>query len=180
MVNYVAYVALGDRSSPGRLGCLVAARVHRKLKLSSRPLFFQMSVNREIRGNTLKVYLYLLKHGPSELRDVQRGVGLSSASLASYHLTRLSESGFVGQDEFGKYFAIKSSSDKVLDGYSKVGSAVVPQLFFFSLLFSILVVFFSVETLFSSGFAPYLIAVSVGMIVVFWFETVRLWRRLSV
>jgi hypothetical protein len=143
-------------------------------------MFFQMSINREIRGNTLKVYLSLLKNGPYELRDIQRGVGLSSASLASYHLARLSEAGFAGQDEFGKYFAVKSSSDKVLEGYSRVGPAVVPQLFFFSLLFTILVAFFSVETLFSSGFAPFLVAVSVGMIVVFWFETVRLWRRLTV
>jgi hypothetical protein len=128
----------------------------------------------------MSVYLYLLKHGASALRDIQRGVGLSSASLASYHLRRLSEAGYAGQDEFGKYFAVKASSDKVLEGYSRVGPAVVPQLFFFSLLFTILVVFFSGEVLFSSGFAPFLVAVSVGMIVVFWFETVRLWRRLSV
>jgi hypothetical protein len=53
-----------------------------------------MSANPEIRGNTLKIYLYLLRHGPSELRNVQRGVGLSSASLASYHLGKLSEAGF--------------------------------------------------------------------------------------
>jgi predicted transcriptional regulator len=62
-----------------------------------------MSVSQEVRGNALKVYLYLLRHGPSELRDVQRGVGLSSASLASYHLGKLSEVGFVVQDERGRY-----------------------------------------------------------------------------
>ena len=62
-----------------------------------------MANNQEIRGNTLKIYLYLLKHGPSELREVQHGLELSSASLASYHLGKLVEAGYVSQDEVGKY-----------------------------------------------------------------------------
>lgn len=101
-----------------------------------------MSVSQEIKGNTLKVYLYLLRHGASELRDVQRGVGLSSASLASYHLGKLSEAGFVTQDELGRYLVVKEGSAKVLEGYSRMGSAIVPQFFFFALLFTILVAFF--------------------------------------
>ena len=138
-----------------------------------------MSKNQEIKGNTLKVYLYLLKHGPSELRDVQRGLNLSSASLASYHLGKLLETGFAEQDEYGKYSAVQEASDRILDGYSKIGPAVVPQLFFFSLLFTILVVFFSVATASGLGFIPYLIGVSFAMLAVFWFETIRLWRKLA-
>lgn len=139
-----------------------------------------MSVSREIKGNTLKVYLYLLRHGPSELRDIQRGVGLSSPSLASYHLSKLSEAGLAVQNEYGVYSVVKDSSDRVLEGYARIGTAVVPQFFFFALLFTILIAFFSVAALFFSGFVPYLVAVSVVMVIVFWFETVRLWRKLSV
>ncbi len=139
-----------------------------------------MSVSQEIRGNTLKVYLYLLKHGPSELRDVQRGIGLSSPSLASYHLGKLSEVGFVLQDERGRYFAVKEASDRVLEGYSRMGPAIVPQLFFFALFFTILVAFFSFAALYGSGFTPYLVAVCAAMVLVLWYETVRLWRRLAV
>lgn len=138
-----------------------------------------MSTSQEVRGNALKVYLYLLRHGPSELRDIQRGVGLSSASLASYHLGKLSEAGFVMQDERGRYLAVKDSSDRVLEGYSKVGPALVPQLFFFALLFTILVAFFSFEALNASGFTVYLVTVCAAMVLVFWYETVRLWRRLA-
>ena len=138
-----------------------------------------MSNNQEIRGNTLKVYLYLLKHGPSELREVQHGLELSSASLASYHLGKLAEAGYVSQDEQGKYYAIKDASTKVLEGYSKVGPAVVPQLFFFSLLFTILVAFFSFEALVNSGYILYLVLVCIVMVIVFWFETLRIWRRLT-
>jgi len=139
-----------------------------------------MSVSQEVRGNALKVYLYLLRHGPSELRDVQHGVGLSSASLASYHLGKLSDAGFVTQDEHGRYSAVKEASDRVLEGYSKMGPAIVPQLFFFALLFTILVAFFSFEALYASGFTVYLVAVCAAMVFVFWYETVRLWRRLAV
>ena len=139
-----------------------------------------MSANQEIRGNTLKVYLYLLRHGPSELRDVQHGVGLSSASLASYHLGKLLEGGFATQDEHGRYSAVKEASDRVLEGYSRMGPAIVPQLFFFALLFTILVAFFSFESLNTSGFTPYLVAVAFAMVLVFWYETVRLWRKLVV
>jgi hypothetical protein len=139
-----------------------------------------MSSSQEVRGNALKVYLYLLRHGPSELRDVQHGVGLSSASLASYHLGKLLEAGFVIQDEHGRYSAVKEASDRVLDGYSRMGPTIVPQLFFFALLFTILVAFFSFETLYTSGFTVYLVAVCAAMVLVFWYETVRLWRRLIV
>ena len=139
-----------------------------------------MSENQGIRGNTLRVYLYLLKHGPSELREVQHALNFSSASLASYHLGKLLETNFARQDEYGKYSAVKEASDRILEGYSKIGPAVVPQLFFFSLLFTILVVFFSVATWSGLGFIPYLIGVSFAMLAVFWFETIRLWRKLAV
>jgi len=141
--------------------------------------FLTMPNNQEIRGNTLKVYLFLLKHGPSELREIQRGLDLSSASLASYHLGKLEEANYVKQDEQGKYFAVKDASVKVLEGYSKVGSAIVPQLFFFSLLFTILAAFFSYEALYGSGFTLYLVLVSSAMVAVFWYETLILWRRLT-
>ena len=139
-----------------------------------------MPENSEIRGNTLKIYLYLLKHGPSELRDIQRGLDLSSASLASYHLGKLVEAGYAKQDEYGRYSAVKEASDKILEGYSKIGPAMVPQLFFFSLLFTILVAFFAVAILLGYDFVPFLIVVGLAMLVVFWIETVRLWRKLTV
>ena len=133
----------------------------------------------EIRGNTLKVYLYLLKHGPSELREIQRGLDFTSASLASYHLGKLSEANYVKQEEQGKYYAVKDASTKVLEGYSKVGPAVVPQLFFFSLLFTIVAAFFSVETILGFDFRSWLIIICVAMVAVFWYETFVLWRRLT-
>ena len=131
-----------------------------------------------IRGNTLRVYLHLLKHGPSELRDVQREVGLSTPSLASYHLAKLVEAKHVKQDAFGRYEVTGEALGEILAGYSKIGVTIVPQLFFFALLFTILTGFFSIEVLFFGNFVLFLVAASFAMVVVLWLETLRLWRKL--
>ena len=138
-----------------------------------------VSLNCEIRGNTLKIYLYLLRHGPSELREIQRGTGLSSPSLVSYHIGKLSEAGYARQDEFGKYLVIRETADQVLEGYSKMGPAIVPQMLFFALFFTIIGAFFAIMTVFTTTFINYLVVVCGAMIFVFWYETIRLWRRLA-
>jgi len=104
----------------------------------------------------------------------------STPSLASYHLGKLLEAGFVIQNNYGVYSVVKDSADKVLEGYARIGSTVVPQFFFFALLFTILITFFSFAALYLSGYVPYLVVVCPVMIVVFWYETIRLWRKLAV
>lgn len=131
-----------------------------------------------VRGNTLRVYLHVLRHGKSELRDIQRGLGLSTASLASYHLTKLMRAGYVGQDESGRYVALKDASREILEGYTRMGAAVVPQLFFFALLFSFLVGYFSLEALRSASYVAYLAIISMASVALLWVETVRFWRKL--
>ena len=137
-----------------------------------------MPGGQEIKGNTLRVYLYLLRHGPSELRDIQREVGLSTPSLASYHLGKLVDAGYAKQDELGRYLATREASGEILAGYSNIGVAIVPQLFFFALLFTILTSFFSFLALTRTDVTLYLVAVSFGMVVVLWVQTARLWRKL--
>jgi hypothetical protein len=137
-----------------------------------------MAEKRDVKGNTLRVYLHLLRHGPCGLREVQHELGLSTASLASYHLERLVDAGYAQKDEQGNYVTTKESPGQILAGYSKVGTALVPQFFFFAVLFTILVPFFAYASLQSPGFTPYLVATSAAMAGVIWFETARLWRRL--
>ena len=133
----------------------------------------------DIRGNTLRVYVYLLRSGASELRDVQRALDLSTPSLASYHLGRLVEAGYATQDEHGRYLVVQGATNAILDGYTKLGGVVVPQLLFFSVLFSALIGFFAFMSLSYASYVPLLVAVSAAMVVVFWYETARLWRRLA-
>ncbi len=55
-----------------------------------------------LKGTTLKVYRYLFKSGqPASIRDVQRGLELSSPSVAEYHLKKLAQSGLVREGNDG-------------------------------------------------------------------------------
>lgn len=133
----------------------------------------------DIRGNTLRAYIYLLHSGASELREVQRALGFSTPSLASYHLGKLLEAGYATQDEHGRYLAVQEATGEILEGYTKMGGYVVPQLFFFAVLFTAVVGFFAYMSLFRSGYVPFLVAASLAMVLALWYETARVWRRLT-
>lgn len=133
----------------------------------------------EIKGNTLRVYLYVLQHGPCELKDVQGGLQFSTASLASYHLKRLIDSGYASQDGYGRYMATKDATKQLLEGYVKVGAVVVPQFLFVSVLFTVLIGYFSFMALSSSAYLPLLVASSLALVAVVWYETARVWRKLA-
>jgi DNA-binding transcriptional ArsR family regulator len=139
-----------------------------------------MTASREITGNTLRVYLFLVTHGPCELREVQRGLDLSTPSLASYHLKRLSEAGYIKQDSNGKYLAMREASTDILESYMRVGTALVPKIFFFTVLFTILAAFFSYKAMNSPEYTVYLAAASLASVALLWYETVRLWRKLII
>jgi hypothetical protein len=131
----------------------------------------------EIGGNTLRVYLYIAKNGPCELRDVQHGVGLSSPSLASYHLNKLVASGYMKQDNLGKYLATNESTAQILEGYLKIGTTIVPQLLFFTVFFTILAAYFSYDSLYLGGPTIYIVSILIATMATLWFESLRLMRR---
>jgi len=52
-----------------------------------------------LKGTTLKVYLFMVKHGkPVGVREVQRALNLSIPSLAAYHLSKLEESNLLKRE----------------------------------------------------------------------------------
>jgi DNA-binding transcriptional ArsR family regulator len=55
-----------------------------------------------LKGTTLDVYRFIFREGrPVGPHDIQRGLGLRSASLASYHLSKLQEAGLIRESEQG-------------------------------------------------------------------------------
>ena len=133
----------------------------------------------EIRGNTLRVYLHLLRHGPCELKDIQGSLGLSTASLASYHLGKLIDAGYASQDGYGRYRAAKDTTKQILDGYVQVGAVVVPQFLFLAVLFTALVGYFAFMAVSSPAYLPFLVGSSLALVAVVWYETIRVWRKLT-
>jgi DNA-binding transcriptional ArsR family regulator len=94
-----------------------------------------------LRGTTLKVYKFVLKEGPVGIREVQRGLKLSSPTLASYHLHKLEVAGLVKQGLEG--YEVNRIFLRTLVRFRRM---LIPKylfffIFFFCALFIELVVF---------------------------------------
>lgn len=73
-------------------------------------------------GTTLKVYRFMFRAGqPVGVRDVQRGLGLSSPSVALYHISKLVEAGLV-REEGGGYVVDK----RIFENMIRVRRMIIP------------------------------------------------------
>lgn len=129
----------------------------------------------QLRGKTLKVYLYMLKHdritGPSE---VQRKLGFSSASLASHHIDKLIDIGVVARNEDGSFSLVRKVDVGVLLPFINVGHLMLPRLGFYAGFFSGLTVLYL--TIGAGKVIPYGLIMSVGSCLALWYESLRIWR----
>lgn len=84
-----------------------------------------------LRGTTLKIYKFVLKSkGPVGIRETQRGLKLSSPTLASYHLEKLREAGLLKQSMQGY------EPDLVfLKIMIRFRGTLIPRYFFYSIFF---------------------------------------------
>jgi Mn-dependent DtxR family transcriptional regulator len=75
-------------------------------------------VESELRGRSLEVFMYVVKAGrPVGVRDVQRGLSLSSPSVAHHHLEKLHGLGLLQKDERGSYTAAEKLDVSVLQAF---------------------------------------------------------------
>jgi len=132
----------------------------------------------ELKGNTLRVYWYVLKSAGSNVgvREVQRALGFSSPQLAAYHLQKLLELGLV-EKKHGEYYLAKTVKVGVLRQFMKVGEYLLPRYVFYAAAFTMLLILYLfkfVEINFYSVFALMALILSAG---IFWYETIRAWRQ---
>jgi len=93
-----------------------------------------------LHGLTLRVYKFVLKHdGPVGIREVQRALGLSSPTLALYHINKLEEAGLV-RKELDGYVVDRV----VLENLVRLRSFLVPRNFFYTVFFGSSLVFLTV------------------------------------
>jgi DNA-binding Lrp family transcriptional regulator len=84
-----------------------------------------------LRGLTLKVYRFILKNDrPVGIREVQRGLNLSSPTLALYHINKLEEAGFI-KKELNGYVADRI----VLRNLVRLRRVLIPRNFFYTVFF---------------------------------------------
>jgi len=132
----------------------------------------------ELRGKDWKVYWLLLKNGGQlSVRDVQKALGFSSPSVALHHLEQLRELGLVAKNEAdGQYSLVSEVKIGVLRHFVKLGRLLFPKYFFYAVFSTTLYAMYFV--LFMPNFSRESLFIGVFggiMVVIFWYEAIRMW-----
>lgn len=131
-----------------------------------------------LKGNTLRVYYFLLRssNGVVGARETQRALKFSSPALAVCHLDKLTELGLAEKTN-GEYLLAKAVNVGVLKQFVRFGSLKLPRHFLYATMFTTLLIFYSIQfdhADFYSAFAPVLGLLSTGIM---WYETIKGWRQ---
>ena len=132
-----------------------------------------------LKGKTLIVYWYLLQQSTHTVgvRELQRALGFSSPSIALHHLEKLQDLGLVGRTGTGEYVLEGEVKVGILRFFTRMGRFLVPRYLFYSVLFStMLMTYLALCVIFHIVPSPYTLMFGVIATLVFWVETVRLWR----
>lgn len=133
----------------------------------------------EIKGKTLLVYWYLLQQQSHTvgIRQVQRALNFSSPSIAVHHLEKLSNFGLIKKKGTGEYVLEEEVKVGILKLFTHLGRFLVPRYLFYSVLFSTMLTTYLVLCGLLQ-IVPSFYGVTFGSIaaLIFWVETVRLWR----
>ena len=132
----------------------------------------------DLHGNTLAVYWFMIRENkPHSAREIQRRVGLSSNSLALHHLKKLIDLGLVDTDEFGSYIIVRRTRNGLLGFFIGSGLFFVPRHMIYAAIctgFLIPYMMFLAVILNPAGFI--LLISHILVTIVFWIETIRIWK----
>jgi len=134
----------------------------------------QEKIDSQLKGNTLKVYWYLLRSPSASvgIREAQRALKFSSPTLAQYHLEKLRELGLV-RKESSEYMLVSDVKVGVLRQFYRFGTVLVPRFVLYAVLFTVMLgflFFIVVEMTLVAAFAFLLAATGA---VIFWYEAAR-------
>src|SRR5208283_671755 len=104
----------------------------------------------QLKGNTLRTYIYVVTHKKSGVREIQRELHFSSSSLAQYHLSKLVDLGLLN-GHGGEYFLADQVKVDVLKDFLRFGSFIVPRFIFYAVFFTIVTSFFGFIVVSSSA-----------------------------
>ena len=135
-------------------------------------------VDAELKGNTLRVYVYALKKRKVGVREVQRALLMSNPSLAQYHLNKLKDLGLVS-DKNGEYEISSEVKVDVMRDFLRVGTLIVPRFVFYAVFFSVFASYLTYTAFPFFQYVPILLwfCAAIGLsAAAFWFEAWRAWR----
>jgi DNA-binding transcriptional ArsR family regulator len=129
-----------------------------------------------LKGTTYRVYRFMLRQrDPVGISDIQKALGLSSSSVAEYHVGKLLQMGLV-KDEKGGYVIDKV----VVDNVVRIRRVSVPvqtaYVLFFAVTLSMLLVIFRPAEITSAYFLA--LAVNVAALLISMYEAWKTLKRL--
>ena len=140
----------------------------------------EISVEPELRGNTLRVYWHMLTQSESVgVREVQRALNMSSPSVASHHLTKLVTLDLAEQLSDNTYKVKQVVKVGVLRNFIGFRGRFLPRYAFVAMFFtSYTLAYFVLTMIAPPNIYDRYIALAVGIIgaVFAWWESVRLWK----
>jgi hypothetical protein len=135
-------------------------------------------IDAELRGNTLRVYLYVLKLRGNTVgvRQVQRALGFSSPTLAVHHLEKLRDLGLLAK-ESAEYRLIQEVDVGIFRHFVRMGDVFVPRQMIYAVAFTILLTYYLFQLVVLNFYSIYALILAVTATVTMWFETIRAWRE---
>ena len=135
-------------------------------------------VDAELKGNTLRVYVYALKKRKVGVREVQRALMMSNPSLAQYHLNKLKDLGLVSENN-GEYEVTGEVKVDVMRDFLRLGTLIVPRFIFYAVVFTVFAAYLALVGAPYFGDVPVVGWFSIVLALAaaaFWYEAVRAWR----
>jgi len=144
-----------------------------KRRIVSRP---------ELRGTGLRVYIALLKKGEggSGPRTIQKELGLSSPSLATYHLEQLINMGLAEKDFSGNYRLKKERSAEILSNFVNLFGVLLPKYILYSVFYTTMLITYVVIYPFRPiASVEYTVSLLFGIsiCVLMWYEAINTWIK---
>lgn len=132
----------------------------------------------QLRGNTLRVYVYVLKKRRVGVREVQRSLGLSNPSLAQYHLNKLRELGLLKEND-GEYEILNEVKVDIMRDFLRFGTFLVPRFVMYAVFFTVFTVYLGSISSRIYNNTPIVIWFTILLAIasaVFWYEAQKAWR----
>ena len=135
------------------------------------------NIANELKGNTLRVYWYLLRSSKKFVgpRQIQRELGFSSPALAVYHLDKLMDLDLVEKNT-GEYHLREVVDVGILKQFMKFGNLIVPRYVTYATMISVLFIFFISQVREINFYSVFALIFGLLGTVIFWYETIRVWR----
>ena len=147
--------------------------------MESKPFFDEEKIEAELKGTTLLVYWHLLKAGKKSVgvRTLQRELGLSSPSVALYHLEKLRNMRVVKKDRSGEYVLKEQVKVGILQQFVNIGRFSLPRFLFYAVFFITATILYLLQYGVTFIQSVFVIVFGVTASAAFIYESVRVWRR---